>query len=503
MADRLRIVAVQPPSPPGFDVIRDWQGGYGNARKTDRADFGQSEVLGHFPYTPLLAAATVLDAKGMEVTYVDAQALRLGLRETVDRVSSVSPDVVICAANLPSLGGDCRVMAEVKRALARVPLVALGTVCRSELFHKPLLETADALIVGDAEVVVCALVEALGTGSDLACVPGIALRSGSEVLVTRPAAELRDLDSLPFPAYHLLEMDRYETATFGRPAPFMAVYSSRGCPFPCAYYCPYPFGFGRHVLLRDPGSVGEEVDLLVRQWKRRVVLFRDQTFTLNPNHARAVCEQMLQRELSFRWVCETRFDRVDRDLLKLMYRAGCRQVHFGLESGAASLHCSVGKPGGSLEAACEAVAACKELGLRALVHVIVGLPGENWATIKQTSDFLRRLRPDSLHVGVITPYPGTALYEEAKQKGLLLNKDWSHYSTNEPVMRTEYLSSEDLLRARSYVRKALGPPFVRRALRGIASRTQGLARFALAGANRGAAPLDPGSSAAQGGGGAK
>jgi anaerobic magnesium-protoporphyrin IX monomethyl ester cyclase len=155
-------------------------------------------------------------------------------------------------------------------------------------------------------------------------------------------------------------------------------------------------------------------------------------------------------------VVETRLDRVNEELLRKMKAAGCRRIHYGLESGDPKLFSRVGKDGaeGRMETLIRNFQMTEKLGIHPHMFVLIGLMGESWQTVERTIATIRRIKPLTLQVAIVTPYPGTTLFEEAKSKGLLSTEDWSQYTGFIAVSRTEELSSEDLKEARQRILQA-------------------------------------------------
>ncbi len=456
-----KVLALQPPSPPFLNVMRDYAGEYGVAGKSDRSDYGHEGAV--VPNMSLVYGTSVLAQAGYEVRFIDGQAEQLSLDETLRRVSGFAPEVIVSALSLPSLDGDLKLLEAIAERLPSARIVCLGTVCKK--LYTPVLDSpcVTAAIRDDAEVVLPGLVRALLAGGDLAEVKGIAYRKpDGSLAVTAPAEPVRDLDSLPMPPYHLLPMDRYWHGAFGSDCRYMEVLDSRGCPHRCGSYCPYPFAFGRKVLLKSPERVVDEVELLHREFGVDGFIFRAQNFTVPRQHAEGICEGILARGLKIRWLCETRLDAVDRSLLGLMKRAGCERIHYGLESGDPERFAAVGKPGCRFEGIAQAVAETQQAGIHARLNVVLGLPGESWGSVRRTIRTLREIRPDSVLSAIITPYPGTLLYQEAKEKGLLLTEEWSEYTGFHPVMRTETMSASDLLAAQSAVENCLYQTWIAR-----------------------------------------
>jgi radical SAM superfamily enzyme YgiQ (UPF0313 family) len=199
--------------------------------------------------------------------------------------------------------------------------------------------------------------------------------------------------------------------------------------------------------------VVDEIERLYNERGVRAILFRDQVFTMDWEKTGRLCDEILRRGLRIQWVVETRLDRVNVALLQKMKDAGCVRIHYGLESGDPKLFRRVGKDGaeGRMEQLIENFLATERIGIHPHMFVLIGLLGESWQTVGRTIETVRRIKPLTLQVAIVTPYPGTALYEEAKAKGLIATGDFSKYTGFQAVMRTEDLSAEDLIRARGMI----------------------------------------------------
>jgi len=251
-----------------------------------------------------------------------------------------------------------------------------------------------------------------------------------------------------------MRMELYEHLLHGLRRRYALVATSRGCPFSCSYYCPYPFGFGRRIQFRRPEEVGRELELLHRNFAVSFIIFRDQVFTLRPRQAEAVCDEIIKRKLDIEWLCETRVDRVSEAILSKMREAGCVQVNYGMETGDEQLFAARAKPGATFAELDRALRWTEEAGMSAHVHLIVGFPEETWGSVRRTARVVSGLPAKEVGVAIMTPYPGTQLHRQAVESGLVLTGDWSRYTGFQPVMRTEHLSADDLVRAQAMILEA-------------------------------------------------
>jgi radical SAM superfamily enzyme YgiQ (UPF0313 family) len=429
-----------------MNVKRDLAGGMGVADPSPRTRFGHDRRYITMPNLSLLYSAGVLERDGYEVTFVDAQSDDLDKAQVVARVRQQQPEVVVQLLNLPSLYGDLEILKAIREAGTRT--VAVGTVTIPLFETIANSEAADAIIRGDPELMLPFLMHAFGETAEAP----ERFEKLYGVWSNRHISHIEDLDQLPPLPYHLLDFNKYWYFPFGVGVPYASIFASRGCSYHC-YYCPYPMGFGSRIVHRDPIRVVDEIEDLYRNRGIRAVLFRDQVFTMDRDRTLHLCAEIIRRGLKISWVVETRLDKVDEALLRKMKEAGCVRMHFGIESGDPELFDKVGKDGakGMLEQFFLNYQTVEKVGIAAHMFVLVGLLGETWESIHKTIDTVRRMKPLTLQAAVVTPYPGTGLYDQAKRKGLLTTEDLSQYSGFIPVSRTEKMSADDLLKARQMI----------------------------------------------------
>ncbi len=445
---------VQLPSPPRKNVFREWSGGMGTALASPRDGWGHDQQFYDIPFSAYLYIARRLQEAGIVFRYLDLQGSeRLDLAEYDAMFRKERPRVLVTQVNLPSLEHDLLLIGRAREAAPGLRVVLVGAAAK--WFKERILRDglADAVMEEAEELLVSENVAALLAGTPDALQGCSIWRDGA--LVSLPArTRMTSLDFVDFPAYELLDFERYESDYYlGRRYRYATVFTTKGCPYRCGY-CPYPYGFGRRLIYRSPRLVGADIARLKSEFGVEQVLFRDQVFTINPKHSQAVCEELIRRDLGIVWVCETRYDLVDEALLGLMYRAGCREVHFGLESGDETMFAQVAKTDGprSLDLFERAVGWACAAGMRVHLHCIVGMPDESWQSVRNTTRFLRRVKPDSVQLAYFVPYPGTPLFEELAKTGELGDLgalDWEDLgSFTGPVLPSRHMSTDEIRRAR-------------------------------------------------------
>lgn len=298
----------------------------------------------------------------------------------------------------------------------------------------------DFVVRGEGEYTMLDLVKHIEEGNSFQEVEGISFLSDGELIQTPSRPLIQDLDSLPFPARDLLPLQKYTVTLKGR---FMsAALTSRGCPFNCDFCSASQF-FGRKWRTRSIENVMEELELLYKNYGYRAVAFFDDHFTLNSNRMVEFCENVLKNNWDLYWWAFSRVDSVvkNEEVVELMARAGLKQVFIGFESGSQEVLDSYGK---NLDAddSFKAMEILKRYKISVWASFVIGALNETKKMIKQTIKFANRLNPEYIQFGILTPYPGTVLYEKVKNR--LLTKNWSKFWAGDPVIKLDKLSPKEL-----------------------------------------------------------
>jgi anaerobic magnesium-protoporphyrin IX monomethyl ester cyclase len=298
----------------------------------------------------------------------------------------------------------------------------------------------DFIVRGEGEETTLDLVRHIEEGNSFEEVKGISFLDEGEVIRTPARPLIQDLDSLPMPARELLPLHRYTTRLGGR---FLAAaLTSRGCPFNCDF-CACSQFFGRTWRTRSVENMMEELDFLQKRYGYRAIAFFDDNFTLSTKRMIKLCENMLQREWDLYWWAFTRVDSVvkNEDAVKLMAEAGLKQVFVGFESGSQEVLDQIGKDL-DVEKAFKAVEILKKYKISIWASFIIGALNETKRMIKQTIKFANKLNPEFVQFGILTPYPGTVLYEKVRNR--LLTTNWKKFWGGDPVIKLDKLSPQEL-----------------------------------------------------------
>lgn len=453
MTKTLNVMILNLPSPPYLDVCRDWAGGFGTAFPVRRrAEYGHSGEPFFYPFLPY--AAAVLSKENYGYSVLDCQRLKLNKFQVLAEVKKQDPDVVFSLLGLPSLKKDLELLDEIKESVPNTTIVGVGTSCRFLQSDILLKSKIDAVLRSGYPYVssLASFLEALERKQDLKKVLGISYVKNGKVVNTGETPEI-SLNNLPSPNYDHLKLDGYESFEDldGNRYSYIPVLGSKGCPYPCTY-CPYPLGFGKKWTCRSPKDIIDEIEYLYSRGIKGV-LFRDQSFSMDIKRAIKICDEIIHRKLDIAWFCEARVDHVSRDLLRIMKKAGCKQIHYGVETGDPEL-IKWGKPQTDLDTIRKAFRLTKELDLYTMAHIILGWPDESLETLTKTYRFILEIDPDSVNWNFLTPYPGTKLYKIAKENNLILTYNWSNYTSHTVVMRTKWLNGNQLQKSATKIIRA-------------------------------------------------
>jgi radical SAM superfamily enzyme YgiQ (UPF0313 family) len=381
-----------------------------------RPPFDRSEF--RFPPLGIAYVAAGVRASGHSVSILDCTFLS---REDALREAHRRAAAVVGVYSMVTMEEDSLLFARALRDSAEL-LVAGGPMPTSDpaLF----LRHFDVVITGEGERAMAELVTAVHKGADPMSVAGIAVRMGGPRRsnrgkpvwgVQRSSARPReaDLDRLPFPARELLPNDRYIAAgrrRYGRS--ITTIMTTRGCPFSCEFCSNEIFGVSYRA--RSPGNVVDEVEQALSLGYERIH-FADDVFTLDRGRVQGICEEIMRRDLRFRWECLGRVDSLDRGLAMMMREAGCRRIFFGIESGEDSILRLMNKRITPSRAR-SAVVAARQAGVKTGAFFILYYPGDTDATALTTLRFALSLPLDYLSFTMPYPIPGTALHARVRDR---------------------------------------------------------------------------------------
>ncbi|MEM2325327.1 MAG: radical SAM protein, partial [Archaeoglobaceae archaeon] len=261
--------------------------------------------------------------------------------------------------------------------------------------------------------------------------------------------------------FDLMPLEKY--SVLGQKIKHFPMITSRGCPFACRY-CSSSLFMGHRFRARSAKNVVDEIEWLMDEFKAKHIAFSDDTFTLNKKRVVEICEEIKRRKLEITWSCSSRIDTVTDELLKLMKSVGCVAIYYGIESASKRI-LEYYRKRISIERAKEVVRTTRKIGISTICSFIIGAPIETREEMKKTLEFAIKLDPDYAQFTILTPYPGTEIYEEAKRKNLLLSENYEDYTAAKPVIKTQVSPKELAAILKScYLKFYLRPRFILREL---------------------------------------
>lgn len=482
---RRRVVLVNPPPLEGRTNERTYSGGIGVSRPLKPFEKDGLHVL---PIDFLYLAA-VAERAGADVTLIDLlldrrqgqEAVRFCLERAGEADAVTWVGVRLC---MPSLEQDLAFADLLKAALPRARVFLFGAVIMATLDHWIRRTRADYVLFGEPEAFFADVL----TASDPLAVRGVLdprtyqpLEGDAvydEAKVTARNAgwiQVKDLDALPRPAWHLLDLPRY--AANGAVTE-VGVYfqASRGCPIACTM-CPYALLEGTAWRSHSVDRVVDDIEDLNKTYGIYRMRFRDANFGFSRKYARELAERLVARGVKLAAAVETSIEVFDDETLRKLREAGVTTITTGVESNDQACLQSIGQPIKVNDKLRARVDLCHRLGFHVYGTYCLGTPEETWDSVEKTWRFARELDIESGFT-VMTPFPGTPMYWRALREGLLPRRmQFSRWNSYTSTVRTYALTTTDLDMARWWARMETILPYHR--ARAAAAGWGALARFHL------------------------
>jgi len=379
----------------------------------------RDDSLGFVPPLSLMHVAALMEQAGAQVEIIDMVAERLSYPAVLDRLRRFSPDLLGFTITTSSFHA---VLTWINRFKADTGLPILAGGEHVRLYpHETMSHSAiDFCIVGEAEYPIPLFISAFKNRKPYSGIKSFGYRSAGAVFIDCSVKAIDDLDSIPFPARHLIKNNLYENI-FTRRKNFTAMISSRGCPFNCAFCC------SNHQLYRtrSPQNFVDEIELNLREYDIHDFDIYDSTFTADRQRVMEICRLIQKRQLPVSFTVRSRVDVVNRDMIDALRSAGCHAIMYGIESSNPEILAAMHK-GISPGQVMETVAYTKSRGIETLGFFMFGFPGETLATIEDTIDFSLRLPLDYAQYTLLLPFPETEIYSYYRSRGL--EDYWAEYT---------------------------------------------------------------------------
>ena len=455
-AEAVDVLLVNPPAPDGGIWIRS-QHRVGRRSRENMV----------WPQVSLATLAACL-YPDYSVDVVDAIADRLSWPEFEALLAQKQPNYYLTQVTAPTLTNDMYGVFLAKSKGAKT--IAFGThVTPNTVNTMSDYPALDFVLRGEPELTLRELIDALegktgqnetmealmqktdparkpmtaemAQSGNFSAIKGLGWRSAGEIKITPDRPFIPDLDDLPLPMHHLLPLNKYRLPLIKGPYSF--VVPSRGCTAGCKF-CIKHVSYNYSVRLRSAENLMAELWSLKKLGINDVMMYAD-LFTVNRQQVMDICNAMIDEKIDMKWMCNSRTDYVDEEMLQTMAKAGCHMISWGIESGSAEILKRVRK-GTNPDKAKQALAWARKAGIKNFGYFIIGLPGETEETIQETIAFSKKLPLNVAIFHIAAPYPGTPFFFEVAKNGWFRpGVNWEQVDMDKStVLDYEHLSAERL-----------------------------------------------------------
>lgn len=362
------------------------------------------------PPMGILSVAAILEKRGLNVGIVDANAGNLSVDAIMQKIQEFKPELIGISCNYSPLNNISLILAQKAKELNSDIIVVLGgnhATASYQYLLKKGMKNIDYIVRGQGEKILLNLINALNSKMKTDEVKGTAYWSNGQIITTANEEILNDLDELPLPAYHLLDMKQYDRYN---------IISSRGCPYNCNY-CASNI-IHKRVKYRSPQRIIEEIEHLINNYGYKHFWFSDDTFTSNYKHTSELLDLMIERKLDISWSCLTRVNKTQKDLLEKMKKAKCKYISYGVESGDPDMLKKMDKRI-ELEEVKNALSLTKQVGIDTYTFFLIGYPGETLESVQKSFDLIKEVKPTGVSFAVVIPLPGTKLWDYLEKNNII------------------------------------------------------------------------------------
>lgn len=353
-------------------------------------------------------------------------------KEVKAQIEKFAPDIVgitMLTGTFKSVVNVAKIAKEINKEI----IVMVGGVHPTILPEECIkISDIDYAVIGEGEYVALDFVN----DKKLEEIPGLVFKRNGKIINNGKRGFIENLDKLPFPARDSFVNPPTDPNEYG------GIITGRGCVGECTF-CASKKLWGRTVRFRSIESVFQEIKYLYNNYNTRFIDFRDDTLTLSMGRAKKLFRQIIDSSVKIEWTCDTRVDRLDKELLTLMKESGCKRVKIGVESGSQRILNMV-KKGITKEQVHNAVKMIKEVGIPFTIYLLIGFPGETDEEVRETLNFAKELDPNYYSLSIVAPYYGTEIYDDfLKNNPGKLKENWEYFfHQSKDMILTDGISEE-------------------------------------------------------------
>ncbi|MCK5506562.1 MAG: radical SAM protein [Thermodesulfovibrionia bacterium] len=446
-----------------------------NMIKTNVPKFTDEET-GSYPALGLLFIAAYLEKySSHSIEVLDCIVEKISSYDALEEeIRKRNPDIVGIQMMSFTVRDALLTARTVKKIDKNIPVIVGGPHPNIYINETISFDEIDYIVLGEGEKIFTELVQRLADGKDVQSTNGVVSKHNGKITVNGEKGFIEDLDSLPFPARHLTPYKKYNSI-LSKHDIFTTMVSSRGCPFRCLF-CDRAY-FGKIYKMRSAENVVREMELCQEMGIQEIDL-QDDLFTLKKDRVSDICDLLISKKSRLKWNVRARVDTVDKEILKKMADAGCQRIYFGIEAGTPEIQ-KVLRKNIDLEQAKKVFNWAKDCNISTLAYIMIGMPEETRSHIHRTIKYMKDLKPDFVHIAVLTPFPSTDAYIQGLEKGLYKNDHWREYAQNPfnnftPRYWDEILTREELFELLNFAYRSfyLRPTYILSELLKVKNRNE-------------------------------
>jgi len=439
---------------------------------------GMKESGGHIlPFNLAYLASYLRKYVDCEIKIIDTEALGLGYDEIESILQKEQPDIAGFTCLSPTINHVFRLCKIIKEKISSKCFTVVGGI-HPTIFPKETLENPhiDFAVVGEGEITFSELVKTIKDKKfDFENINGLYFKKDGKILNALPRDFIKNLDDISFPARDLFDLKLYRSAptkklTAEQGSPIL---TSRGCVFDCIH-CVSKAIWHRQIRYRGADNVVEEIVECINKFNIKEFNILDDNFTLNKPRAIEICRQIIDRKLPISWICFSRADTINEELVSMMAQAGCKKISLGLESGSQKVLDLMRKQT-TVEQGEKAVKLIRKYGILVHASFMLGNIGETEETARETIEFAKSLDIDNASFFITCPVPGSDLFYYAKDNGFISdNTPWELFAPLTdalPIPIQRDLNQNDLIywQKRAFKEFYFRPKYIIRKLKQINS----------------------------------
>lgn len=384
------------------------------------------EERGYNPPLGLLYIAAFIERHTKhDVMIIDCQVDRLDYYALKAKIASIQPDVVGITAMTMTIVDVLNTANIVKEIDDTIKVVLGGPHVNLFPDETIKLKNIDYLVLGEGEAIFADLINTIEGKADSREIAGLVFKNNGKIINTGQRPLISNLDKLPFPARHLVPYKKY-TSLLSKGGVVTTVFTSRGCPFKCSF-CDRPH-LGKIFRARSSINVVDELEVCTKLGIHEFLIY-DDTFTVNKRRVIDICDEIIRRKLNIGWDIRARVDTVNEEVIAHLKKAGCQGIHYGVEAGTDKILKILNK-GITINQVKEVFNLTRKYKIPILAYFMIGSPKETLKDICQTFKVMKNLNPDYVHLTVLTPFPGTKIYFDGLENGVIKKDYWKEFAKN-------------------------------------------------------------------------